>query len=211
MTETKPTESKEVQKAAEEAPKTEQVEKATQPSSLDRVVGLVETLAKAIENQSKSTDERLSAMEKSISQIKKPVEQPTDFKLEPKKDPEDNDIGDRVLAPDVYQSYSRQAGIDQASPDPSLTDTPDKRMEDDQEKVVKGKQVSKTETPRPKTFVEHVYKSRGLEMNPILKDARELGFKEAFEGGVIGKRINSGYYHNRSAEDVFPELAGGYT
>ncbi len=210
MTETQPTESKEIQKSeakVESAPK--EVEKSTQPSSLDRVVGLVETLAKSLEDQAKSTNERITAMEKAISQVKKPVEQPTDFKLEPKKEPEDNDIGDRVLAPDVYQSYSRQAGIDQASPDPSLTDTPDKRMEDDQEKVVKGRNVSKTTTPRAATFVEQVYKSRGLEMNPILKDAREMGFKEAFEGGEIGRRIKSGFYHKEGS--IFPELAGGRT
>lgn len=177
------------------------VEKSTEPaqaqkSDLDRVVDLVGILAKTHEETQKSFDKRFEAIENSIKALTakpKAMETPTDLPLEPKGNPgaADNDIGAKTEAPkDWYQSQSQQASITEASIVPNSSDKPDLRMEK------KSQNIVTTETPRP-SGIQDVLKSReahGYTTNPILKEMRDLGYKDGIT--VIANKIRNGAYHN---------------
>lgn len=118
----------------------------------------------------------------------KALEEPTDLPLKPKVSAED-DIGAKVKAPDDYQSNSEQASIKDSDPE-NETEDDDNGLKM-QEKSFEDTHAFTTETPRPGAALETVEKSAGVELNAVLKAARETG-AEGLSG--VGKRILKGEF-----------------
>lgn len=179
----------------------------TQKSDLDRVVDLVGSLAKTMEDSIKATDSKIANIEasiKAISEKPKAMETPTNLHIKPEVTAEE-DIGAKVQAPNnFYQGQSQQAGIDDASPkSPHKTDQADLKMEEKTNKVSKSQNITQTETaPRPSIEVSKGGSSNGVEQNPILKAAREVGFAGIDE---IARNIRKGVYHQEA-----PSWRGNY-
>ena len=163
-------------------PQTSTIAKATeetQKSSIDRLADLIGSLAKSVE----SVNERLTKMEST-----KAMETPTDLPLKPQVEAEE-DIGAKTTIPDKYQGKSRQAGIDDASPqDPPKTDQADLKME-------QKSGFTTTTTPRPTGGIDvnKALAASGREPSPILKRFRELGYQEGLE--QVAREIRKGAYH----------------
>lgn len=153
----------------------------TQKSSIDRLTDLVGSLTKSVE----VINERLSKMEEQKS---KAMETPTDLPLKPQVEAEE-DIGAKTTIPDKYQGKSRQAGIDDASPqDPPKTDQADLKME-------QKSNFTTTQTPRPSGGIDvnKALAASGREPSPILKRFRELGYQSGLE--EVAREIRKGVYH----------------
>jgi hypothetical protein len=117
----------------------------------------------------------------------KALEEPTDLPAKPKVSAED-DIGAKIKTPDTYQSNSQQAGIKESDPENSREG--DKNNLSMQEKSLsQSEQVFTTETPRPGAALESVDKSAGIQLNPVLKAAREVGHEGM---STLGRRILKG-------------------
>lgn len=117
----------------------------------------------------------------------KAMETPTDLPLKPKTSAED-DIGAKVKVPDDYQSNSNQAGIRES--DAENAEEKDKNNLSMQEKSFsQSTQTFTTETPRPGAALEAVEKSSGIQLNEVLKAAREAGHEDL---GAVGRRILKG-------------------
>lgn len=163
-------------------PQTSTIAKATeetQKSSIDRLADLIGNLAKSVE----TINERLNKVEST-----KAMETPTDLPLKPQVEAEE-DIGAKTTIPDKYQGKSRQAGIDDASPqDPPKSDQADLKMEE-------KSGFSTTTTPRPTGGAELQKQAQsGREPSPILKRFRELGYQHGLE--EVAREIRKGMYHN---------------
>ena len=162
----------------------EEVEKSAFDSSLQALTetikgfdisGLKEEIS-GIGRKVDSFDSRIKAMET-----------PTDLPLKPKTSAED-DIGAKVKVPDDYQSNSNQAGIRES--DAENAEEKDKNNLSMQEKSFsQSTQTFTTETPRPGAALEAVEKSSGIQLNEVLKAAREAGHEDL---GAVGRRILKG-------------------
>ena len=162
----------------------EEVEKSAFDSSLQALTetikgfdisGLKEEIS-GIGRKVDSFDSRIKAMET-----------PTDLPLKPKTSAED-DIGAKVKVPDDYQSNSNQAGIRES--DAENAEEKDKNNLSMQEKSFsQSTQTFTTETPRPGAALEAVEKSSGIQLNEVLKAAREVGHEDL---GAVGRRILKG-------------------
>ena len=178
------TEHKDVKDDEREERKEDEVEKSAFDSSLQALTetikgfdisGLKEEIS-GIGRKVDSFDSRIKAMET-----------PTDLPLKPKTSAED-DIGAKVKVPDDYQSNSNQAGIRES--DAENAEEKDKNNLSMQEKSFsQSTQTFTTETPRPGAALEAVEKSSGIQLNEVLKAAREVGHEEL---GVVGRRILKG-------------------
>jgi hypothetical protein len=119
----------------------------------------------------------------------KAMEEPTDLKLKPKVSAED-DIGAKVKVPSDYQSNSSQASLRDSDPDNGKEE--DKNGLSMQEKSYsQSEQVFTTQTPRPGAALETVEKSAGIQINEVLKAAREVGHEDL---GSVGRRILKGEF-----------------
>jgi hypothetical protein len=178
------TEHKDVKDDEREERKEDEVEKSAFDSSLQALTetikgfdisGLKEEIS-GIGRKVDSFDSRIKAMET-----------PTDLPLKPKTSAED-DIGAKVKVPDDYQSNSNQAGIRES--DAENADEKDKNNLSMQEKSFsQSEQTFTTETPRPGAALEAVEKSSGIQLNEVLKAAREAGHEDL---GAVGRRILKG-------------------
>ena len=119
----------------------------------------------------------------------KALEEPTDLPLKPKVSAEE-DIGAKVKVPDDYQSNSNQAGVKDS--DEENAKESDKNGLSMQEKSFsQSEQVFSTQTPRPGAALETVEKSAGIQINEVLKAAREVGHEDL---GSVGRRILKGEF-----------------
>jgi hypothetical protein len=178
------TEHKDVKDDEREERKEDEVEKSAFDSSLQALTetikgfdisGLKEEIS-GIGRKVDSFDSRIKAMET-----------PTDLPLKPKTSAED-DIGAKVKVPDDYQSNSNQAGIRES--DAENAEEKDKNNHSMQEKSFsQSTQTFTTETPRPGAALEAVEKSSGIQLNEVLKAAREAGHEDL---GAVGRRILKG-------------------
>jgi|TARA_R110000787_G_scaffold106838_1_gene214648 hypothetical protein len=178
------TEHKDVKDDEREERKEDEVEKSAFDSSLQALTetikgfdisGLKEEIS-GIGRKVDSFDSRIKAMET-----------PTDLPLKPKTSAED-DIGAKVKVPDDYQSNSNQAGIRES--DAENAEEKDKNNLSMQEKSFsQSTQTFTTETPRPGAALEAVEKSSGIQLNEVLKAAREAGHEDL---GAVGRRILKG-------------------
>ena len=178
------TEHKDVKDDEREERKEDEVEKSAFDSSLQALTetikgfdisGLKEEIS-GIGRKVDSFDSRIKAMET-----------PTDLPLKPKTSAED-DIGAKVKVPDDYQSNSNQAGIRES--DAENAEEKDKNNLSMQEKSFsQAEQTFTTETPRPGAALEAVEKSSGIQLNEVLKAAREAGHEDL---GAVGRRILKG-------------------
>ena len=178
------TEHKDVKDDEREERKEDEVEKSAFDSSLQALTetikgfdisGLKEEIS-GIGRKVDSFDSRIKAMET-----------PTDLPLKPKTSAED-DIGAKVKVPDDYQSNSNQAGIRES--DAENAEEKDKNNLSMQEKSFsQSTQTFTTETPRPGAALEAVEKSSGIQLNEVLKAAREVGHEDL---GAVGRRILKG-------------------
>jgi hypothetical protein len=178
------TEHKDVKDDEREERKEDEVEKSAFDSSLQALTetikgfdisGLKEEIS-GIGRKVDSFDSRIKAMET-----------PTDLPLKPQTSAED-DIGAKVKVPDDYQSNSNQAGIRES--DAENAEEKDKNNLSMQEKSFsQSTQTFTTETPRPGAALEAVEKSSGIQLNEVLKAAREAGHEDL---GAVGRRILKG-------------------
>jgi len=164
----------------------EKVEKSAFDSSLQALTetikgfdisGLKEEIS-GIGRKVDSFDSRIKAMET-----------PTDLPLKPQTSAKE-DIGAKVKVPDDYQSNSNQAGIRES--DAENAEEKDKNNLSMQEKSFsQSEQTFTTETPRPGAALEAVEKSSGIQLNEVLKAAREVGHEDL---GAVGRRILKGEF-----------------
>lgn len=164
----------------------EDKDKSVFNSSLD---ALTETIKgfdiNGLKDEIKTVGTQVSTLDARI----KALEEPTDLPLKPKVSADD-DIGAKTKVPDTYQSNSQQAGIKEADGENETGD--DKNSLSMQEKgseIKKSGYAFTTETPRPEAAIETVQKSEGIQLNEVLKAAREVGHEEL---GKIGRRILKG-------------------
>jgi hypothetical protein len=178
------TEHKDVKDDEREERKEDEVEKSAFDSSLQALTetikgfdisGLKEEIS-GIGRKVDSFDSRIKAMET-----------PTDLPLKPQTSAKE-DIGAKVKVPDDYQSNSNQAGIRES--DAENAEEKDKNNLSMQEKSFsQSTQTFTTETPRPGAALEAVEKSSGIQLNEVLKAAREAGHEDL---GAVGRRILKG-------------------
>lgn len=178
------TEHKDVKDDEREERKEDEVEKSAFDSSLQALTetikgfdisGLKEEIS-GIGRKVDSFDSRIKAMET-----------PTDLPLKPQTSAKE-DIGAKVKVPDDYQSNSNQAGIRES--DAENAEEKDKNNLSMQEKSFsQSEQTFTTETPRPGAALEAVEKSSGIQLNEVLKAAREAGHEDL---GAVGRRILKG-------------------
>jgi len=172
------------EKKAEDDKKEDKEEAEKSESVIDYLKSVSEVL--------QTIDSRLSKQETRI----KAMETPTDLPLKPKLS-DSEDIGDDTKVPDTYQSNSQQAGIDDS--DPKNTNETDEKKLEMQEKTgrVEVKKASPentytTDAPRPGfNGAQEILKSEGLETNPVLAAARQVGYEGLH---LVAKDIRNGKY-----------------
>ena len=173
---------KDDEKVEEGEDKEEKVEKSD--SSLQ---ALTETIKGFDINGLKDEIKGISAKVDTFDSRIKAMEEPTDLPLKPKVSAEE-DIGAKVKVPDDYQSNSNQAGL-KDSDEENAKET-DKNGLSMQEKSLDSATFT-TETPRPGAALETVEKSAGIQINEVLKAAREAGHDDL---GAVGRRILKGEF-----------------
>lgn len=189
-------------KKDEEAKKAEDDKEDKKEEDKEKSNSLIETL-KGLTSAIESIDSKVEKLKGDFDNRLKAMETPTDFPAKPAITDEE-DIGAKTQAPNVYQSNSEQAGIDDSDPENSLPkDKEDLKMQE------KGGIVNKaspehtytTSTPRsivtPSERIENIVKSS--EGNPILKDARAVGFEGL---SMIAKDITKGKYYVPNENEV---------
>ena len=119
----------------------------------------------------------------------KALEEPTDLPLKPKVSAEE-DIGAKVKVPDDYQSNSNQAGV-KDSDEENAKETDKNGLSMQEKSFSQSEQVFSTQTPRPGAALETVEKSAGIQINEVLKAAREVGHEDL---GSVGRRILKGEF-----------------
>jgi hypothetical protein len=178
------TEHKDVKDDEREERKEDEGEKSAFDSSLQ---ALTETLKGCDISGLKEEISGIGRKVDSFDSRIKAMETPTDLPLKPKTSAED-DIGAKVKVPDDYQSNSNQAGIRES--DAENAEEKDKNNLSMQEKSFsQSTQTFTTETPRPGAALEAVEKSSGIQLNEVLKAAREAGHEDL---GAVGRRILKG-------------------
>ena len=175
---------KDDEKVEEGEDKEEKVEKSAFDSSLQ---ALTETIKGFDINGLKDEIKGISAKVDTFDSRIKAMEEPTDLPLKPKVSAEE-DIGAKVKVPDDYQSNSNQAGL-KDSDEENAKET-DKNGLSMQEKSLDSATFT-TETPRPGAALETVEKSAGIQVNEVLKAAREAGHDDL---GAVGRRILKGEF-----------------
>jgi len=184
----------------------EDKDKAVFNSSLD---ALTETIKgfdiNGLKDEIKSVGTQVSTLDARIKALEEPeptakaLEEPTDLPLKPKVSADD-DIGAKTKVPDTYQSNSQQAGIKESDGENETGD--DKQSLSMQEKgseIKKSGYAFTTETPRPEAAIENIEKSsQGIQLNEVLKAAREVGHEEL---GAVGRRILKGDFGTPPGEE----------
>ena len=167
-----------------------QEKKASNEQSFDEA--LIETLStltehvKAISDSQANLEERV---EKALFE-----EKDAQLDLSPKGQADAEDVGADVVVPDTYQSNSVQSGLDD---DKSGEDKP----QGDKSGLAMQQKANfdfTTETPRPSAALETVNKSSQIELNPVLKAAREGGYDGL---SSVAREILAGKYGSPSQED----------
>ena len=168
----------------EDSKEEEEVEKSAFDSSLQ---ALTETIKGFDISGLKEEIQGIGAKVDTFDSRIKAMETPTDLPLKPQTSAKE-DIGAKVKVPDDYQSNSNQAGIRES--DAENAEEKDKTNLSMQEKSYsQAEQTFTTQTPRPGAALETVEKSAGIQVNEVLKAAREVGHEEL---GVVGRRILKG-------------------
>jgi len=185
----------EAKKAEDEKEDKKDEDKEKSKSIVDALKGLtsaIEKIDSKVEKLKNDTDSRIKAMET-----------PTDLPAKPAITDEE-DIGAKTQAPNVYQSNSEQAGIDDSDPQNSLPKDPeDLKMQEKGSQVLKAspENTFATATPRPSMKpsdrIENIIKS--AEANPILRDCRAVGFEGL---SMIAKDITKGKYYVPNQNEV---------
>ena len=192
---------KEDKKDDEEAKKAED-EKEDKDEDKEKSTTLIDTL-KGLTSAIESVDSKITKLKADVDTRIKAMETPTDLPLKPAITDEE-DIGAKTQAPDVYQSNSEQAGVDDSDPQNSVPkDQEGLKMQEKTTQVQKAspEHTMTTTTPRPSMSpserIENIVKSNDL--NPILKDARAVGFEGL---SLIAKDISKGKYYVPNESEV---------
>ena len=177
----------EEEKKPEEEKKAEDDKKDEEEDKAKSVIDYLKSVSEALQK----IDDRISKQDAKI----KAMETPTDLPLKPKLS-DVEDIGDDTKVPDTYQSNSVQAGIDDSDPKNQI-ETDEKKLEMQEKGRVEIQKASPensytTDAPRPgMTGAQEILKSEGLEPNPVLAAARQVGYEGLH---LIAKDIRNGKY-----------------
>lgn len=147
----------------DEEEKSESKEKSFDEALIETLSTLTEHV-KALSDSQANLEERV---EKALFE-----EKDAQLDLSPKGQADAEDVGADVVVPDTYQSNSVQSGLDD---DKSGEDKP----QGDKSGLAMQQKANfdfTTETPRPSAALESVNKSSQIELNPVLKAAREGGY-----------------------------------
>jgi len=174
------------EKQEDEEEKEKKVEKSAFDSSLQ---ALTETIKGFDISGLKDEIKGIGAKVDSFDSRIKAMEEPTDLPLKPKTSAED-DIGAKVKVPDDYQSNSNQAGV-KDSDEENAKETDKNGLSMQEKSFSQSEQVFSTQTPRPGAALETVEKSAGIQINEVLKAAREVGHEDL---GSVGRRILKGEF-----------------
>ena len=152
----------------EEEEKDEEEKSESKEKSFDEA--LIETLSTLTEHVKALSDSQANLEER----VEKALFEEKDAQLDlsPKGQADAEDVGADVVVPDTYQSNSVQSGLDD---DKSGEDKP----QGDKSGLAMQQKANfdfTTETPRPSAALESVNKSSQIELNPVLKAAREGGY-----------------------------------
>ena len=153
---------------------------------------LIETLSTLTEHVKALSDSQANLEER----VEKALFEEKDAQLDlsPKGQADAEDVGADVVVPDTYQSNSVQSGLDD---DKSGEDKP----QGDKSGLAMQQKANfdfTTETPRPSAALESVNKSSQIELNPVLKAAREGGYDGL---SSVAREILAGKYGSPSQED----------
>ena len=169
----------------DEEDKSESKEKSFDEALIETLSTLTEHV-KALSDSQANLEERV---EKALFEEKE-----TQLDLSPKGQADAEDVGADVVVPDTYQSNSVQSGLDD---DKSGEDKP----QGDKSGLAMQQKANfdfTTETPRPSAALESVNKSSQIELNPVLKAAREGGYDGL---SSVAREILAGKYGSPSQED----------
>ena len=182
----------------EEETKKADDEKEDKDEDKEKSTSIVEAL-KAVTEAIEKVDHKITGIEGRV----KAMETPTDLPAKPAITDEE-DIGAKTQAPNVYQSNSEQAGIDDSDPENSVPkDQEGLKMQEKAGQInkVSPEHTYTTTTPRstvtPSERIENIVKSN--ELNPILKDCRAVGFEGLSQ---IAKDITKGKYYVPNENEV---------
>ena len=169
----------------DEEDKSESKEKSFDEALIETLSTLTEHV-KALSDSQANLEERV---EKALFE-----EKDAQLDLSPKGQADAEDVGADVVVPDTYQSNSVQSGLDD---DKSGEDKP----QGDKSGLAMQQKANfdfTTETPRPSAALETVNKSSQIELNPVLKAAREGGYDGL---SSVAREILAGKYGSPSQED----------
>ena len=169
----------------DEEDKSESKEKSFDEALIETLSTLTEHV-KALSDSQANLEERV---EKALFE-----EKDAQLDLSPKGQADAEDVGADVVVPDTYQSNSVQSGLDD---DKSGEDKP----QGDKSGLAMQQKANfdfTTETPRPSAALESVNKSSQIELNPVLKAAREGGYDGL---SSVAREILAGKYGSPSQED----------
>ena len=174
----------------EEEEKDEEEKSESKEKSFDEA--LIETLSTLTEHVKALSDSQANLEER----VEKALFEEKDAQLDlsPKGQADAEDVGADVVVPDTYQSNSVQSGLDD---DKSGEDKP----QGDKSGLAMQQKANfdfTTETPRPNAALESVNKSSQIELNPVLKAAREGGYDGL---SSVAREILAGKYGSPSQED----------
>ena len=190
---------------AEDKEESEETNKSFDEALIETLSSLTEHVKSLSDGQSTIAD-RIDALEKSGHLGE--AEAKTELNVKPKES-DNEDIGAEVKVPDEYQSNSRQTGLDsdRSNNDGEKSPEKDEANLSMQEKAA-PKQIQKdtanfnftTETPRPNAQPETVNKSAEIELNMVLKDARDEGYDGLSK---VAQKILKGDYYTPSAQEAW--------
>jgi hypothetical protein len=174
----------------EEEEQDEEEKSESKEKSFDEA--LIETLSTLTEHVKALSDSQANLEER----VEKALFEEKDAQLDlsPKGQADAEDVGADVVVPDTYQSNSVQSGLDD---DKSGEDKP----QGDKSGLAMQQKANfdfTTETPRPSAALETVNKSSQIELNPVLKAAREGGYDGL---SSVAREILAGKYGSPSQED----------
>jgi len=180
---------KETKDYEEEEEKDEEDKSESKEKSFDEA--LIETLSTLTEHVKALSDSQANLEER----VEKALfeEKDTQLDISPKGQADAEDVGADVIVPDTYQSNSVQSGLDD---DKSGQDKP----QGDKSGLAMQQKANfdfTTETPRPNAALESVNKSSQIELNPVLKAAREGGYDGL---SAVAREILAGKYGSPSED-----------
>lgn len=173
----------------EEEQDEEEEESNSKEKSFDEA--LIETLSTLTEHVKALSDSQANLearVEKALFE-----EKDTQLDISPKGQADAEDVGADVVVPDTYQSNSVQAGLgdDRSGEGKPQGDKSGLAMQQ------KANFDFTTETPRPSAALESVNKSSQIELNPVLKAAREGGYDGL---SSVARAILAGEYGSPSQD-----------